>query len=105
MLARGGRVGDAPAVAEAAAPRRHPFAVLTAVDDDRVARPRLGGSPIDRPEGVGLGAGARVGPGRRDVEGGCHRASILDSSSRESRGNRNSAPVSAEPARAWGAWA
>ena len=56
VLAGGGGVGDAPQVAEPAAPGPDPFAVLPAVDDDGV--PGLGelGGPVDGAERSVLGA-------------------------------------------------
>jgi len=77
VFARGGLVGDPPPVAEPAAARRHPLAVLTTVDEDGVAWLRDGGGAADRPERAVLRAVSGVEAGHGDVEHGCHCVSTF----------------------------
>ncbi|MCE3277702.1 MAG: hypothetical protein K0R13_3557, partial [Propionibacteriaceae bacterium] len=68
VLAGSCGVGDAPQLAEPAAPGLDPFAVLPAVDNDGIPGHGEVRSPIDGPERTVLGAFGLVGSGCRDME-------------------------------------
>ena len=68
MLAGSRGVGDAPQLAEPAAPGLDPFAVLPAVHHDGIPGHGEVRSPIDGPERTVLGAFGIVGSGCRDME-------------------------------------